>query len=49
MKNRRRTSPFRGSRRSAAAGVVVFLTTIVAGCADTRGPELVVNSHIDYN
>ncbi len=29
--------------------VTLFVAVIVSGCADTRGPELVVNSHIEYN
>ena len=27
----------------------VTLFVVVTGCANTRGPELVINSHIDYN
>ena len=27
----------------------ILLGVMVGGCADTRGPQLVVNSHIDYN
>lgn len=29
--------------------VTLFVAAVVSGCADTRGPELVVNSHIEYN
>lgn len=28
---------------------LMFYVVIIAGCTHTRGPELVVNSHIDYN
>ncbi len=31
------------------ASVTLLVVAIVSGCADTRGPELMVNSHIDYN
>ncbi|MHC5028787.1 MAG: hypothetical protein ACYTGR_18715, partial [Planctomycetota bacterium] len=31
------------------ATFVVVAIGLVTGCADTRGPELVVNSHIEYN
>ncbi len=33
----------------AATAAAVFLTTIIVGCVGTRGPDLVVSSHIDYN
>ena len=33
----------------APAAVTAWLVALIAGCASTRGPELVVNSHIDYN
>ncbi len=26
-----------------------MLTALALGCADTRGPKLIVNSHLDYN
>ena len=32
-----------------APPAVCLFATLAAGCADTRGPELVVNSHIEYN
>ena len=35
--------------RPAAAVVTVWLVAVMAGCASTRGPDLVVNSHIEYN
>jgi hypothetical protein len=37
--------------RRSLCGVAstAWLVAIMNGCADTRGPELVVNSHIDYN
>ncbi len=49
MKNRRRTSHFSNTRKRAATAVVVFLASILGSCVGTRGPVLVVNSHIDYN
>ena len=35
--------------RLIPVAVTMFLATIILGCANTRGPELVINSHIDYN
>ena len=29
--------------------VALLFTIAIGGCADTRGPDLVVNSHLDYN
>lgn len=31
------------------ASIAMLLMVVVTGCAKTRGPELVVNSHVEYN
>lgn len=38
-----------GPQRPLCGAVLMFLALIAAGCAKTRGPELIVNSHIEYN
>ena len=50
----RRPAHGRGLARSGFLGGLVglaigLLAVFAGGCADTRGPELVVNSHLDYN
>ena len=36
-------------RRRASAIMMLFLALLLSGCAGTLGPELVANSHIEYN
>jgi hypothetical protein len=41
--------PPHGFRRLVAGVIVSCLASLTMSCTQTRGPELVVNSHIDYN
>ena len=49
MTNRRTAACTPRRPRPSHNAAALVLTFIIAGCAETRGPELVVNSHIEYN
>ncbi|MEE8153945.1 MAG: hypothetical protein V3T53_03175 [Phycisphaerales bacterium] len=49
MTNRRTAARTPRRSRPSHNAAALVLTFIIAGCAETRGPELVVNSHIEYN
>ena len=45
-----RSNPVGGRvRRDAALAAAASILAAVAGCASTRGPALVVDSHVEYN
>jgi hypothetical protein len=43
------SSTSNGLRHMGSAVALVLLFAIIVGCANTRGPELMINSHIAYN
>jgi hypothetical protein len=37
------------TRRHLLTGIAIWCSVGMIGCADTRGPNLIINSHVDYN
>ena len=37
------------TQRHLTTGIAICCSVVMIGCADTRGPSLIINSHVDYN